>query len=155
MTLHKLDEQDRAILRLLQTDARQPQRSIAEQVNLSTPAVQRRIARMEKLGIIQKTVAIIDPKAVGLPFTVLVEVTLRDDRSATVAEAKAFFKAAPEVQQCYWVAGIAGLMMVLTMPTMEAYEERTAPLFGDNDLVKAYRTILVLDRVKFGTDLPF
>ena len=38
-----LDSFDRAILRILQRDNRTPQRSIAEAVNLSTAAVQRRV----------------------------------------------------------------------------------------------------------------
>ena len=154
MTTHKLDDQDYAILRLLQQDASQPQREIAEKVHLSAPAVQRRIARLEKLGVIQRTVAIIDPGAVGFPVTVIVNVVLRDDRSTTVAQAKAFYRNAPEVQQCYWAAGL-GLIMILTLPSTEAYEDQTARLFGDNDLVTSYSTVVVLDRVKFGTSIPF
>lgn len=149
-----LDDHDLALLRLLQEDATQPQREIAQKLNLSAPAVQRRIARLEKDGIIQRTIAVVDPSAVGLPITLIVEVTLTDDRSSTVADAKAFFRAAPEVQQCYWVAGIAGMILVLLVPTTEAYELRTAGLFGDNKLVRSYRTILVLDRVKVGLTVP-
>lgn len=154
MSAQKLDDHDIAILRLLQEDAGRPQREIAEQVHLSAPAVQRRVARLEKAGVIRRTVAVLDPSAVGFPITVIVEVTLRDDRSPTVAAAKAFFREAAEVQQCYWVAGVAGLILVLIAPTTEAYEKRTAHLFGDNELVRAYRTIVVLDRVKTGLTVP-
>jgi len=154
MSAHVPDNYDLAILRILQEDASRPQREIAQQVNLSAPAVQRRIAKMEKAGVIKRTIAIIDPTSVGLPITIMVEVTLRDDRATTVAEAKAFFASAREVQQCYWIAGVAGLMLVISVPTTEAYEQRTARLFGENDLVKSYRTIVVLDRVKVGLALP-
>ncbi|RZM22778.1 MAG: Lrp/AsnC family transcriptional regulator, partial [Sphingomonas sp.] len=95
-----------------------------------------------------------DPVAVGLPITVIVEATLRDDRSATVAEVKSFFREAPEVQQCYCVTGTAGFILILLVPTMEDYEARTARLFADNDLVRSYRTIVVLDRIKAGSTLP-
>ncbi len=154
MSTHKLDDHDLALLRLLQEDAGRPQRELAEAVNLSAPAVQRRIARLEKLGVIRRTVAILDPSAVGFPITVFVEVTLTDDRASTVTEAKAFFQRAREVQQCYWVAGVAGLILVLLVPTTEAYEQRTAGLFGENPLVRSYRTIVVLDRVKVGLSVP-
>lgn len=154
MSAWKLDDQDRAILRLVQEDAGRPQREIAELVNLSPPAVQRRIARLERDGIIRQTVAVIDPAAVGLPITVIVEATLTNDRSATVSAVKKFFRAAPEVQQCYCVTGAAGFILVLLVPSMEEYEERTARLFADNELVRSYRTIVVLDRVKVSTSLP-
>ena len=41
-----LDRLDLAILKVLQRDNKTPQRSIAEMVNLSAPAVQRRIKRL-------------------------------------------------------------------------------------------------------------
>ncbi len=43
-----LDKFDRAILDLVQRDNTMPLRLMAEQVNLSTAAVQRRIKRMEE-----------------------------------------------------------------------------------------------------------
>ena len=48
-TAHDLDAFDRAILAILQQDNTTPQRVIGERVNLSAPAVQRRIRRMEAL----------------------------------------------------------------------------------------------------------
>lgn len=150
----RIDEEDAKILRLLQEDAGRPQREIAARVNLSAPAVQRRIARMQAEGIIQRTVAIVDPRAVGNPITVIVDVTLITDRSDVLAAAKAFFREAAEVQQCYCVTGAAALIVILLVPTLEAYEARTARLFGDNELVRAYRTVVVLDRVKTGLEIP-
>jgi Lrp/AsnC family leucine-responsive transcriptional regulator len=155
MTTLPLDTHDLALLRLLQEDASVSQRSLAEKVNLSAAAVQRRIAKLEQNGVIRQTVAIVDPAKVGFPITVMVEVTLRDDRAATVAEAKRFFREATEVQQCYWAAGVAGIILIMAVPTLEAYEVRTAGLFGENDLVKSYRTVVLLDKVKVGLSVPF
>lgn len=67
----RIDELDAKILRLLQQDAGRPQREIAARVGLSAPAVQRRIARMQADGVIQRTVAIVDPRAIGNPITVI------------------------------------------------------------------------------------
>lgn len=150
----RLDEFDRAILRIIQIDAARPQREIAEQVNLSPAAVQRRIARMEADGVIRAQQAVIDPATVGYPITVIVEATLINDRSTTVAAAKAMFRDAEEVQQCYRVTGTAGLIVILLVPSMEVYEERTARLFADNDLIHVYRSIVVLDRIKVGLNVP-
>lgn len=151
---NKLDDYDKSLLRLLQEDASRSQKELAELIHLSPAAVQRRIAKLQKKGIIKKFAAIVDPAAVGLPVTVIVEVTLSDERSATVAAAKKMFKNAEEIQQCYWVAGNAGLILIMTVPTTEEYESRTAQLLGENLLVKSYRTIVVLDRVKVDLSLP-
>lgn len=145
-----LDEFDRAILRVLQENNKTPQRAIAERVNLSAASVQRRVADMEASGVIQQNVALVDPRAVGQTITVIVEVHLRSDHSSVVAPAKALFRRTPEVQQCYYVTGNGGLILVLLVEDMEAYEQLARRLFADNDLVTSYRSLVVLDRVKVG-----
>src|SRR4051794_13058212 len=60
-----LDAFDIAILRILQQDNTTPQRTIGEAVNLSAPAVQRRIKRMEQNGVIRQNTALLDPARVG------------------------------------------------------------------------------------------
>jgi len=47
-----LDEKDRAILRLLQANAKMTVREIATNVHLSTTPVHERIKRMEEAGVI-------------------------------------------------------------------------------------------------------
>lgn len=63
-----LDSFDRAILDLLQRDNTLPQREIAEAVHLSTPAVQRRIKRLQDSGVIAANVAVIAAAQVGRPL---------------------------------------------------------------------------------------
>lgn len=76
-----LDSFDLAILAILQRDNTTPQRLIGEAVNLSAPAVQRRIKRMAQAGVIASNVAIIEPAAVGQPITIFVEVELESERT--------------------------------------------------------------------------
>jgi len=149
-----IDASDRAILRLVQRDNKMPQRRIGEAVNLSAAAVQRRIAAMEESGVILRNVAIVDPEVVGLPITSIVEVTLRDERAATVDAAKALFRDAPEVQHCYYVTGGVSFVLLLSSPDMRSYEALTRRLFAENDLVARFRSLLALDRVKADTALP-
>jgi len=67
---------------------------------------------------------------------------------------KAFFRDVEESQRRYCATGEAGLVLILLVQTMEAYEQRTAHLLADNELVRSYRSIAVLDRVKTGTSVP-
>lgn len=150
-----LDAHDKAILQILQRDNKVPQREIGEAVNLSAPAVQRRIARLEAEGVIQSNIATVDPLAVGQSITVLVEVTLVSDRSHIVDAAKATFREAVEIQQCYCVTGVAGFVVIMLVPSMSEYEERARRLFADNENVKSYRSTVVLDRVKVGLNIEF
>ena len=149
-----LDSFDLAILKIIQHDNKRPQREIAEAVNLSAAAVQRRIAAMEEVGVIAAHVAQIDPDALALPITAIVEVHLRDERAATVDAAKALFRAAPEVQQCYYVTGGISFVLIIISQDMRAYEALTRRLFSESDLAERFRTLVALDRVKAGMSLP-
>nr|WP_314072484.1 Lrp/AsnC family transcriptional regulator [uncultured Roseococcus sp.] len=146
-----LDPFDRSILRIVQRDNKTPQRTIAEQVNLSAAAVQRRIAAMEISGVIARNLALVDPASVGMTITAIVEVLLRDERARTVDATKALFRAAPEVQQCYYVTGGTSFVLIIIAPDMAAYEGTTRRLFAENDAVASYRTLIALDRVKAET----
>lgn len=148
-----LDAFDRAILRVLQRNNRMPQRTIAETVNLSAAAVQRRIAALEEAGVIRANVALVDPAALSLAITAIVEVQLRDERAATVDAAKRLFRATLEVQHCYYVTGGVSFVLIIVTTDMTAYEALTRRLFAENEAIASYRSLIALDRVKAGAEL--
>ncbi len=146
----QLDAFDRKILFILQKDNTTPQRAIGEAVNLSAPAVQRRIKRMTEAGVIQANVAVVDPVAVGQSITIFVEIEVISETAEQIESAKREFAAAPEIQQCYYVTGEADFILVIVVPTMSDYEALTRRLFFGNSNVKRFRTFVAMDRVKVG-----
>jgi DNA-binding Lrp family transcriptional regulator len=149
-----LDSFDRAILAIVQRDNRTPQRQIGEAVNLSAPAVQRRIRRMEQAGVIQANVAIVDPDKVGRPLTIFVEVELESERAELIDQVKRRFSDAREIQQCYYVTGETDFILVVTVATMAEYEALTRRLLFADSNVKRFRTFVAMDRVKVGLEAP-
>lgn len=147
------DAFDRAILRIIQQDNKTPQREIADRVHLSAAAVQRRIAAMEKAGIIAGNTAVVDVRAMGMSITAIVEVYLKDERLETVDSAKALFCKAAEVQQCYYVTGGVSFMLIIVTEDMTSYEAITRRLFAQNDSVASFRSLIALDRVKSGSGI--
>lgn len=146
----RLDEFDRKILTVLQRDNTTPLRTIGDAVNLSAPAVQRRIKRMREEGVIRANVAIVDPDAVGQSITIFVEVEVISESAQQIEDAKKEFAASPEIQQCYYVTGEADFVLVIVVPTMTDYEALTRRLFFGNNNVKRFRTFVAMDRVKVG-----
>ncbi|WP_435185849.1 Lrp/AsnC family transcriptional regulator [Amycolatopsis thermoflava] len=65
-TMESLDEIDRAILELLQTEGRLSGAEVGRRVGLSQPAAGARIQRLEKSGVILGYRAVVAPAAVGL-----------------------------------------------------------------------------------------
>ncbi|MGR9145634.1 Lrp/AsnC family transcriptional regulator (plasmid) [Rhizobium leguminosarum] len=125
-----------------------PQRTIGDAVNLSAPAVQRRIKRMREEGVIQADVSIIEPQAVGQSITIFVEVEVISETAEQIEQAKSEFAAAAEIQQCYYVTGEADFILVIIVPSM------TRRLFFGNNNVKRFRTFVAMDRVKVGLGVP-
>ncbi len=71
-----LDQTDRKILEILQKDATLSASDIAEKVGLSQSPCWRRINRLEKKGIIQRRVALLDRRALGLNVVVFAHIKL-------------------------------------------------------------------------------
>ncbi len=149
-----LDPFDIAILRILQEDNTMPQRRIGETVNLSAPAVQRRIKRMEETGVIRGNVALLDPAKVGQPITIFIEVEVESEQSTEIDALKRRFSAAPEVQQCYYVTGEADFILILLVTDMAHYERLTRSLFFDSGNVRKFRTFIAMDNVKSTLTVP-
>ena len=66
----ELDRYDRAIVRLLQQDARITNTLLAEKVSLSESACLRRVRALEESGLVQGYTALIDQQKAGYPVTV-------------------------------------------------------------------------------------
>ena len=78
-----LDAIDKRILSALQKDGRLSNVQLAEQVGLSESACLRRVRLLEKSGIIDRYVMLIDQTAIGKPGTVFVRVTLEGQQKDT------------------------------------------------------------------------
>lgn len=148
-----LDTFDLAILRILQQDATVPQRLIGESVGLSAPAVQRRIKRMQNDGVIASQVAVLEPRYVGLPLTIVAEVELKTESGGRIDEVKAEFLQAEEIQQCYYVTGETDFILILLVSDMAEYEAVTQRLFFGNENIRKFRTFVAMDRTKTSTSV--
>ncbi|EAA3763072.1 winged helix-turn-helix transcriptional regulator [Salmonella enterica subsp. enterica serovar Newport] len=144
----KLDAWDKNILTLLQRDNRLSQREIAEQVNLSPSAVNRRIAALEEAGIIKGNISLIDAGKVGRPVTIVVQVVIENERFNLLEEARQRFVSCPQVQQVYYVTGDFDFLLVLNVRDMAEYETLTRELFFSSGNIKSFKTIVVMQNAK-------
>ncbi|SPK70463.1 Uncharacterized HTH-type transcriptional regulator y4tD (plasmid) [Cupriavidus taiwanensis] len=147
MTL-QLDAYDRKLLQLLQSNNKLSQRQLADAVNLSPSAVNRRIAVLEADGVITVNTSVVDPTKVGKPITILVEVTLENERLDLLDEVKKRFVDCPQVQQVYYVTGDYDFLLVLTVSDMTEYERLTRELFFVSGNVKNFKTHVAMQRSK-------
>lgn len=148
------DNTDRRILSILQEDSRITNVALADAVGLSPPACLKRVRQLRAQGVIEREVAILNPKVAGISITMLVEVEMERDRADLN---QAFLKridASPEVTQCYQVTGEVDFILIVSVPDMEAFQafaERV--LYADTNMRK-FRTLISMKRNKFKTSIP-
>jgi len=147
-----MDQIDRKILALYQHDTRRIAESIGAEVGLSAAAVQRRLKRLRADRIIGSEVAVLDNKAIGVPITCIVSISLAAS-AAHIDRFKRQMRTKPEVQQCYHVTGSTDLILVVTAESMEAYGAFAREGFETSQVAR-YETHVVLDRVKVGLSFP-
>ncbi|KIF82206.1 Lrp/AsnC family transcriptional regulator [Noviherbaspirillum autotrophicum] len=119
---NQLDEIDRKILRTLSRDGRISNQKLAEMVNLSPTPCWNRVKALEEAGFINEYVAILDQRALGLPDTVIIEVTLErhdDDIFQRFGDALAEL---PEVMEAYLLTGDYDYLIKVAVSGTEGYE---------------------------------
>lgn len=111
----QLDPTDRRILTVLQKQGRMSNADLAERINLSPSACHRRVQRLEEDGIIRNYVAMLDPRKLGLPSTVFVEISLSGQSDEVLEPFEAAVQRIPNVQECHLMAGTADYILKLVV----------------------------------------
>lgn len=148
-----LDNFDRALLAEVQRDSRRTAEQLSAVIGLSPAAVQRRLKRLRESGVIEREIAVLDPDAVGHRMTFIVEIEIERGGHEVITRFKQAMRALPEVQQCYYVAGDADFILIVSAENMPAYEAFTARAFQSNTHIRKFKTTVAMDTVKRGLEV--
>lgn len=117
-----LDETDRKILRILQTDASLTSKDISGKVNKSTAAVHERIRRLKREGYIKKIVAILDRKKIDKNLVAFCHVLLYNHTNKTLQEFEKSVTKFPEVLECLQMTGAFDFILRVAVKDMDDYQ---------------------------------
>jgi Lrp/AsnC family leucine-responsive transcriptional regulator len=121
--MEQLDEIDRRILRELRRDGRISNTKLAEKVGLSTTPCWNRVRMLEERGVIDGYAAILNQGALGLPDTVIIEVTLERHDDAMLEKFGEALAALPEVMEAYLLTGEYDYLIKVAVAGTAGYEE--------------------------------
>jgi Lrp/AsnC family transcriptional regulator len=96
-----VDELDREIVRLLQNDGSLSARELGDAVGLTSTPCWRRVRALEEAGVIMRRVALIDPAAVNLGVTALVNIRTNDHGPDWIDRFQTALDAFPEIVEGY------------------------------------------------------
>ncbi|HLZ02881.1 MAG TPA: Lrp/AsnC family transcriptional regulator [Bradyrhizobium sp.] len=118
----RLDEIDRRLLRALQQDARLTTVQLAEKIGLSTTPCWNRLKRLETQGYIDGYIALINQEKLGLPETVIIEVTLDHHDEETLGRFGQLLADLPEVIEAYLTTGDYDYLVKVAVASTAGYE---------------------------------
>lgn len=118
----ELDRTDRAILRILQQDARITNVALAEKVSLSESACLRRVRMLEESGLIEGYSAQISQARCGYPVNVFVSITLDKQQQAELEAFENAVRKIPEVMECYLMTGEYDYLLRVVVADLADFE---------------------------------
>jgi Lrp/AsnC family transcriptional regulator len=148
-----LDRMDRKILDILQQDCTIPVAEIGKQVGLSTTPCWRRIQKLEETGVIQRRVAVVDPKRVNVGVTVFVSITTSHHTQEWLDRFHAALKDFPEVVEFYRMSGAVDYLLRVVVPDIERYDLFYKRLISKIELSDVSSSF-AMEQIKFTTALP-
>ncbi|QNK76305.1 MULTISPECIES: Lrp/AsnC family transcriptional regulator [Winogradskyella] len=119
---HTLDKIDTQLLAILQKNSNRTTKSIAEELGMSTSPIFERIKKLEKEGYIEKYVAVLNNKKIGLKLTVFIGITLQGHTRSYLEKFVKEINNFPEVVECHRVSGNFDYLLKLVVEDIEAYE---------------------------------
>ena len=117
-----MDRTDRKILDLLAADSRLTGEQLGDRVGLSPSAAHRRVKALEESGAILGYRARLSRGARGNPSTVFVQVTLTDQRQATMLAFEEALAMTPQVAEAYLMSGPSDYLVKVLVRDDDSYE---------------------------------
>lgn len=148
-----MDRIDQKILQCLQRDAAQSIADIAEQVGLSTTPCWRRIQNLEKAGIIQRRVALLDRDRLNVGVDVFVAIRTSQHNAEWLESFARAVIEFPEVVEFYRMSGQIDYLMRVVVPDIGAYDDFYKRLIQKAN-ISDVSSSFAMERIKYTTALP-
>ena len=149
-----LDAVDLRILAELQQDGSLSNVELARRVHLSASPCLTRVRSLEAQGVIQRYVALADPKALGLGLNVFISISLKEQSKQALAEFEQRIAEHDEVMECYLMSGDSDYLIRVAVADIAALErfivDQLTPIAG----IEKIRSSFALKQVRYKTALP-
>ena len=146
--MNDLDDIDRRILRELTRDGRISNQHLAARVGLSPSACLRRVAALERAGVIAGYRAVLSPRALGVGFVAYVAVGLNAHTKAAQEGFERAMSRCAEVRECHNITGTVEYLLRVEAADLTAYKAFHTEVLGTVPHVNAITSYVVLGSPK-------
>ncbi|MFT2213878.1 Lrp/AsnC family transcriptional regulator [Rhizobium giardinii] len=143
-----MDRIDRKLLNLIQRDASRTNVDLADEVGLSPSSCLRRTQRLQKSGVIDRIVAILNPAKAGRVIKALVAVELKLHGEQHMRRFLDIAITEEAVSHAYAVTGETDVVLMLRLRDMEEFDSLCERLFRDQTNVARFVTMMIIRTAK-------
>ena len=153
MAPNKLDKIDKKILNILQENGRITNAQLANEVGLSPPPMLERVKKLEKNGIIDKYVAILNANKIDKSTIVIVSLSLARHRIKSIDQVTHELLKLPEILECYHIAGEEDYLLKVVVENVHEYEKFILKKLTRISGIRKIRSHVVLSTLKYSTKI--
>ncbi|MEV1004324.1 Lrp/AsnC family transcriptional regulator [Nonomuraea sp. NPDC050202] len=143
-----MDELDSAIIRLLQTDARQSNRELARQLGIAPSTCLERVRSLTRRGVIRGYHADIDPAALNRGVQAMISVQVRPLSRAVINAFKASAAEMPEVLSVFVLAGGDDFLLHVGVRDLDHLHGFLLDRLSKRKEIVGFRTSVVFQQVQ-------
>lgn len=147
------DELDRAILEELQADGRVSVADLSRKIFLSQPAIHNRIKRLERAGVIEGYVALLNHEQIGYDLMCFVQISIQPHTNEHISKVEIAVTALPEVLECYRLTGDYHLLVKVVVRNSKALDRFVAQKLTVLDGIDRIQSSVVMKVLKSETAL--
>ncbi|MBS1784495.1 MAG: Lrp/AsnC family transcriptional regulator [Acidobacteria bacterium] len=140
-----LDRTDRAILALLQKNARLSNKELAARVGLAPSSCLARVQRLTKEGVLRGFHAFVAPNALGIGLQALIAVKLKQHSREKVRAFMRHLLALPEVVALYHVTGAMDFQVHVAVRGTDHLRDLALDAFTVRPEVESIQTALLFE----------
>ena len=144
-----LDRTDRAIVALLQQDARLTNKELAAQVGIAQSTCSERVRRLERTGVFRGFHAEIDPRLVGVGLQAMIAVRLQLHERSQVDRIRRYAEALPEVVAIYHMAGEVDFLVHVVARDSDHLRDIAMGAFTSLPEVTHIETSIIFEHTRF------
>lgn len=146
--MRTIDEIDKKLLNILQTNSRITIRELSEKLHLSTTPIHERIKKLEKSGYIKQYITLVDPKMIGKNLIVYISVSLNKHTKEAIEEFETQMKKMDEVMESYYISGSSDFLLKVYCNDMDDFHQFITNKFSVIGNITQFYSSFVMSETK-------
>ena len=147
------DKIDRKLLFLLQKDSKVTTKQLSLQLDLSVTAVYERTKKLERVGVIEKYVAVVNKEKIDKSFVVLCHIKLLQHSNEYITKFESEVIQLEEVLECFNVSGDYDYILKIIVKNMKAYREFINTKLTKLQYIGSTHSTFIISELKNSTEI--